>query len=124
MSFNPLREEKLREAIELSELKFQARVRAEIGQGTCDDFEPLSDEEVWGFNPEQDGFTFMFGRTANAASKSQYLYSNQDDDAKVAMSEGLLDSTGAVFKNQGQGDCFFMSSAQHLVLEVLPLKFF
>ena len=51
MFFNPLPKEKLREAIELLELKFQARVRA-VTVRAPDDFEPLSDEKVWGFIPE------------------------------------------------------------------------
>ena len=33
------------------------------------------------------------------------------------MSRELLDATGAVFKNAGNGDCFFMALSQHLVLE-------
>ena len=59
----------------------------------------------------------MFGSTANAESKKEFLYNNQDDSAKVAMSRELLDATGAVFKNAGNGDCFFMALSQHLVLE-------
>eukprot|EP00639_Heterosigma_akashiwo_P019675 CAMPEP_0206408070 /NCGR_PEP_ID=MMETSP0294-20121207/30903_1 /ASSEMBLY_ACC=CAM_ASM_000327 /TAXON_ID=39354 /ORGANISM="Heterosigma akashiwo, Strain CCMP2393" /LENGTH=191 /DNA_ID=CAMNT_0053867405 /DNA_START=125 /DNA_END=700 /DNA_ORIENTATION=+ len=94
----------------------EQKCRFMFGEGTGDKFEPLSDKQVWGFTPEQK-CRFMFGSTGNAESKKEFLYNNQDDSAKVAMSRELLDATGAVFKNAGNGDCFFMALSQHLVLE-------
>ena len=70
MSFKPLPEGELRAALES---KIQARFqKAAVGEGTGDKFEPLSDKQVWGFTPEQK-CRFMFGSTANAESKKEFL---------------------------------------------------
>ena len=74
----------IREAIGNLKSALEKRVLARIGVRRSEEFEPLSNEHVWGYNPDQNDSPFILGNTADAARKKEFLKSNQDAAAKVA----------------------------------------